>query len=143
MPKKITADDPYVPMDVMQPQRIKVLEALVASQAKQLAQQTQQIARLTRELSKKEKSLAACQAVDANRSMWQQTKGRPARYTKEMLLGVWKAHEAGESVSDIAKRLDADATMMKIFLKGEYWTGAAKAVYAELGVSRSEPGGRE
>ena len=135
MTKNPTADDPYVPMDVMQPQRIKVLEATIAQHVKQLAKQAQEIQRLNRALAKMELAHASRQSVDANRSMWTMTRGRRPKYTKEFLLGVWKAHEAGEPVASIATRLEADASMMKIFLKGDYWTEAAKAVYAELGIS--------
>lgn len=135
MPKETVADDLYVPMDVMQPQRIKVLEATIARQSRELAQQAREIARLKRELTKATEAQAARHSVDANRVMWKKTLGRRPKYTEEFLLQVWRAHEAGEPVANIAQRLEADLTMMKTFLKGDYWTEAAKAVYSKLGIA--------
>lgn len=123
MPSKLTKDDDSVPMQVLQSQRIKVLEA----QKAELQQQVQQ-------LQARVKALEAAGHLPAVEPLM---RGRRPTYTVAVLREVWTAYVGGEPLQSIAERLKADAKMMRIFVKGEYWTEAAKAVYAEFGIGQS------
>lgn len=123
MPSKLTKDDDSVPMQAFQVQRIKVLEA----QKAELEQQVQQL----------RARLKAAEAVGYVPAVEPLTRGRRPTYTVAVLREVWVAHVGGEPLASISERLKADPKMMRIFVKGEYWTEAAKAVYAEFGINQN------
>ena len=127
MNKKPTIDDASIPMQVMQAQRIKVLQAHLAAANALNAKLTAEVCALKNGLNPADpEALAASQS-----------KGRRRTYTKELLMTIWMSHKAGRAIEEVAKIFKADLAVMKVFVKGDYWTAAAQDAYRELGVSKS------
>lgn len=130
MPKNLKADDTGVPMQVLQAQRIKVLQAQLADANALVEKLSAENAALRRGINPDDPAAVAALSGEPKR------KGRRPVYTAELLVSIWLACKAGRSVEEVSDIFGADPTMMKLFVKGEYWTAAAQEAYRRVGFKK-------
>lgn len=130
MDTKANGDDPAVPMRVMQAQRIKVLQAQLAEANATIEKLTAENAALRRGVNPDDPASMATLTTSSK------AKGRRRVYTTELLVSIWLAWKAGRPIEEVADIFGADLTMMKLFVKGDYWTAAAQEAYRQLGVKK-------
>lgn len=134
MAKRPTTDDPTVPQEILQAQRIKLLEGELAAALLVIEKQQRVTQGMKATMSNLQTLSGAKEALKVRRDT-------RVKYTKDMLIDVFKSWQAGEPMAAVAERLGADLTMMKTFVRGEYWTAAALDAYLELGISRKSKKG--
>ena len=130
MPNTTDNDDTGAPMHVMQAQRIKVLQALLAQAQALVEKLTAENVALRRGINPDDPAAMAALTGPTKR------KGRRPVYTAELLVSIWRTCKAGRSVEEVSEIFGADPTMMKVFMKGEYWTAAAQEAYRQVGFKR-------